>query len=176
MTFSSYTGDHSPLFTFCMLQHQWCLISLSQRCLSEREGHSSMLMTIFCRRIAQITSREHGSPFISVYHVRVKGDGVRKVMDVLKFFLLVIFLSPLFTLNLLLSSTFLLNGGRWQSSTRRKDKKRITFVLFVCCFFFFFGWEFVVVVVVFYFFYFLSLLIRGNVGKDKNRELCLLRL
>ena len=138
MTFSSYTGDHSPLFTFCMLQHQWCLISLSQHCLSEREGHSSMLMTTFCRRIAQITSREHGSPFISVYHVRVKGDGVRKVMDVLKFFLLVIFLSPLFTLNLLLSSTFLLNGGRWQSSTRRKEKKRITFVLFVCCFFFFF--------------------------------------
>ena len=135
MTFSSYTGDHSPLFTFCMLQHQWCLISLSQHCLSEREGHSSMLMTTFCRRIAQITSREHGSPFISVYHVRVKGDGVRKVMDVLKFFLLVIFLSPLFTLNLLLSSTFLLNGGRWQSSTRRKEKKRITFVLFVCCFF-----------------------------------------
>ena len=159
-------------FTFCMLQHQWCLISLSQYCLSEREGHSSMLMTTFCRRIAQITSREHGSPFISVYHVRVKGDGVRKVMDVLKFFLLVIFLSPLFTLNLLLSLTFLLNGGRWQSSTRRKEKKRITFVLFVCLLLSFFCWEFVVV----FLFFILSLLIRGNVGKDKNRELCLLRL
>ena len=163
MTFSSYTGDHRPLFTFCMLQHQWCLISLSQHCLSEREGHSSMLMTTFCRRIAQITSREHGSPFISVYHVRVKGDGVRKVMDVLKFFLLVIFLSPLFTLNLLLSSTFLLNGGRWQSSTRRKEKKRITFVLFVCCFFFFFLAESLLLLLLFFiFFIFYHCLLEGT--------------
>ena len=151
-------------FTFCMLQHQWCLISLSQHCLSEREGHSSMLMTTFCRRIAQITSREHGSPFISVYHVRVKGDGVRKVMDVLKFFLLVIFLSPLFTLNLLLSLTFLLNGGRWQSSTRRKEKKRITFVLFVCfCFFFFFLAESLLLLFLFFiFFIFYHCLLEGT--------------
>ena len=29
MSFSSSSGDHSPLFTFCLLQHEWCPISLS---------------------------------------------------------------------------------------------------------------------------------------------------
>ena len=61
----------------------------------------------------------------------------------------------------------------------KKEREKEDNICFVCLFvvvvFFFFA-ESLLLFFYFYLFFILSLLIRGDVGKDENRELCLLRL